>query len=121
MSKILVIAPHPDDETLGCGGSLMRHKDEGDQIYWLIVTGISEDYGWEKDLVIKRDDEIKSVTKKYGFDGVFNLRLPVTKLDTLPVSRLVQKISDVQKEIEPEIIYLPFIYDVHTDHQVITK
>ena len=38
MNKVLVIAVHPDDETLGCGGTLLRHKDEGDEIYWLIVT-----------------------------------------------------------------------------------
>ena len=44
--KILAIAPHPDDETLGCGGTLYKHKAEGDEIYWLIVTGISEDTGW---------------------------------------------------------------------------
>ena len=37
MSKVLVIAPHPDDETLGCGGTLFRHKANGDEIYWLIV------------------------------------------------------------------------------------
>jgi len=38
--KILVIAPHPDDETLGCGGTILKHKDLRDQIYWLIITNI---------------------------------------------------------------------------------
>ena len=50
--KILAIAPHPDDETLGCGGTLYKHKAESDEIYWLIVTGISEDTGWANDAVI---------------------------------------------------------------------
>ena len=121
MSKVLVIAPHPDDETLGCGGTLFRHKANGDEIYWLIVTGISVEIGWSKDAVIKRDNEIEEVSKKCGFSNVFNLRLPTTKIDTLPLSDLIEKITDVYKKVEPEIIYMPFAYDVHTDHQIISK
>ena len=119
--KILAIAPHPDDETLGCGGTLFKHKADGDEIYWLIVTGISEDAGWSNDTVKKRDNEIDAVAEKYGFSDVFNLRLPTTKMDTLPVSDLIEKISNVYKKVEPDIIYMPFAYDVHTDHQIIAK
>ena len=121
MSKVLVIAPHPDDETLGCGGTLSRHKQEGDELYWVIVTCISEDMGWPEAAVKKRDAEIDVVEKKYGFSDVFNFRLPTTKLDTLPLSDLIEKITDVYKKIKPEIIYMPFAYDVHTDHQLIAK
>ena len=121
MSKILVIAPHPDDETLGCGGALFRHKANGDEIYWLIVTGISEDTSWSNDVVTKRDNEIDAVAKKYGFSDVFNFRLPTTKLDTLPLSDLIEKITEVYKKTAPDIIYMPYAYDVHTDHQVIAK
>ena len=39
--KILAIAPHPDDETLGCGGTLLKHKNNGDEINWLIITDIN--------------------------------------------------------------------------------
>ena len=42
MNKVLVIAPHPDDETLGCGGSLLRHRKNGDDLYWVICTGMKE-------------------------------------------------------------------------------
>ena len=121
MSKILVIAPHPDDETLGCGGTLFRYKKEGDLIYWVIVTGISEESGWSSKKVKKRDAEINATTKKYGFQEVFNFRLPTTKIDSLPVTDLIEKISDVYKKVEPEIIYMPFMYDVHTDHQTTAK
>jgi len=121
MSKILVIAPHPDDETLGCGGALFRHKAEGDDIYWLIITGISQEGGWQEKVVKKRDNEIDAVAEKYGFSDVFNLRLPTTKMDTLPVSDLIGEISNVYKKVEPGIIYMPFSHDVHTDHQIIAK
>ena len=121
MSKVLVIAPHPDDETLGCGGTLSRHKQEGDELYWVIVTGISEDMGWPEAAVKKRDAEIDAAAKKYGFAGMFNFCLPTTKVDTLPLSDLIKKITNVYKKVEPEIIYMPFTRDVHTDHQLIAK
>ena len=119
--KILIISPHPDDETLGCGGTLFRHKQEGDELYWVIVTCISEDMGWPEAAVKKRDAEIDGVAKKYGFSDVFNFRFPTTKLDTLPIFDLIEKITDVYKKVEPEIIYMPFSHDVHTDHQLIAK
>ena len=121
MNKVLVISPHPDDETLGCGGTLYRHKNDGDEIYWLIVTGLNENNGWSENTVKKRDNEIEAVAIKYGFSDVFNLRLPTTKIDTLPLSDLIGKITDIYKNIKPDIIYMPFAYDVHTDHQIIAK
>jgi N-acetylglucosamine malate deacetylase 1 len=118
MAKILVVAPHPDDETLGCGGTIFRHINEGNQLYWVIITGISEETGWSSKKVKKRDKEINSARVKYDFQEVFNFRLPTTKIDLLPVTELIEKISDVYKKVEPEIIYMPFAYDVHTDHQI---
>ena len=47
--------------------------------------------------------------------------MPTTKIDLLPVSELIAKISDVYKKVEPEIIYMPFAYDVHTDHQITAR
>jgi len=47
MNSVLVVAVHPDDETLGCGGALLKYKANGDEIHWLIATDIkeSEDFG----------------------------------------------------------------------------
>ena len=70
MSKVLVIAPHPDDETLGCGGTLFRHKQKADELNWVIVTGISEENGWSAEAVEKRDAEIDTVAKKYEFADI---------------------------------------------------
>jgi N-acetylglucosamine malate deacetylase 1 len=121
MNKVLVIAPHPDDETLGCGGTLFRHKHNNDQLFWLIVTNISEDNGWRRDVVIKREKEINSVSKKYGFVKKYNLEFPTTSLNTNSTVKLIDKISDIYREIQPNIIYMPFINDVHTDHQIIAQ
>jgi N-acetylglucosamine malate deacetylase 1 len=119
--KILVIAPHPDDETLGCGGAIFRHKQEGDELYWGIITEICVGTGWSEEAVKKRDFEIAAAAKKYDFSEVFNFGLPTVKIDTLPMSELVDKLTKVFAKIEPEIIYIPFVHDVHTDHQITAK
>ncbi len=119
--KILVISPHPDDETLGCGGTLLKYKKNGDELFWAIVTCISEQSGWSKNDVDKRNGEINSVNRKYQFSKIFNFNLPTTKLDSLPISNLVEKITKVHKEVKPEIIFMPYAHDVHTDHQVIAR
>ena len=59
MNKILVIAVHPDDETLGCGGTLLKHKANGDEIHWLIATDIKESEGYGISTIKKRNKEIK--------------------------------------------------------------
>ena len=46
MNDILVIAPHADDETYGCGGTLLRHVNDGDRIHWLLVTTVEARHGW---------------------------------------------------------------------------
>ena len=119
--KILVISSHPDDETLGCGGTILKHKDIGDKIYWLIVTNIDVKDGWDKDIVKERQKEIKRVAEMYGFEKIFKLDYPATKLDVIPIQKIIESISKVIFEIKPEIIYLPNRSDVHTDHQITFK
>ncbi len=121
MSKVLVIAPHPDDETLGCGGTLLKHKDEGDEIYWVIITNINEGHGWEKSIVEERQKEINNVANAYGFKGVFKLDFPTTKLDIVPIGEMVSSLSMVVNEVKPEIVYIPNRSDIHTDHQTAFK
>jgi len=119
--KILVISPHPDDETLGCGGTILKHKDIGDKIYWLIITNIDIKNGWDKNAVKKRQKEIETVAGMYDFEKTFKLDYPTAKLDIIPVQEINKSISEVILEIEPEIIYLPNRSDVHTDHQISFK
>jgi len=121
MSKILFVSPHPDDETLGCGGTIIRSKIDGHELFWAIITDPSEELGWSKKQVKARQLEIKNVAKKYSFNKVFNLKMPAIMMDTLSMSQIIEKIVSIYNKIEPEIIYIPFLYDVHTDHQIISK
>lgn len=116
--KVLVVAPHPDDETLGCGGTLLKHKNCGDKIYWMIITNIQSENGWPEEDVQKRQNEIQNVSEMYGFEKTFKLDFPTTMLDTIPFNDLIAKMSVVIQEVKPSIVYLPNRSDVHTDHKV---
>lgn len=115
----IVIAPHPDDEVLGVGGTLLRRKAEGAKVAWLIVTAISVQAGWSEEKVKQRADEIRRITEFFGFDEVFTLNFPTTQLDCIPISDLVAGISDVFRIFEPEEVFVPHPSDVHTDHRIV--
>lgn len=116
--RALVVAPHPDDETLGCGGTLMRLRQQGADLTWLIVTGISEDAGWPAQRVRERDAEIARVAELIGFSEIVNLRLPTAQLDTMPMRELIGRFADVFQSVKPQQVFLPCRLDVHTDHRV---
>lgn len=121
MDKVLVVSVHPDDETLGCGGAILKHGDQGDELHWLIVTNISEREGWDKSVVDKRQKEINEVSHRYGFKIVHKLDYPTTRLDSIPIGDLIADISNVIKKTEPSILYVQNRSDIHTDHQVAFK
>lgn len=116
---VLVIAPHPDDETLGAGGLLLRAAAAGRAIHWLIVTTMRPDEGWPAGRIAKRDREIAAVAADYGFAGVHRLGLPTARLDTLPLGDVVAALGQVVAEVQPEVILLPHRGDAHSDHQVV--
>lgn len=118
MKKVFVVAVHPDDETIMCGGTLLKHRANGDEIYWLLITNISIEYGWAEEKVVQRQQEIEVVSKEYDFKGVYKLDFPTTQLDIIPIGRLIDRISSAFNEVKPEIVYLPYCWDVHTDHQI---
>ncbi len=118
MSKVLFISPHPDDETLGCGGTILKHEAMNDKIYWLIMTNISIEEGYNEEEVNIRQQEIGVVAKEYRFEKVFKLDLPTTKLDVIPKKQIIETVSKVIDNIKPAVVYLPNKNDVHSDHQI---
>ena len=116
MKKILVVAPHPDDETLGCGGTLLRHIDEGDKVHWLIGTTIAEEMGFPKERIREREQEIIKVASAYGFEGHHQMEFLTTSLDQVPRSELIAGISNYLSKVQPDTLYLPYRNDIHSDH-----
>ena len=115
---VLVVAAHPDDETFGCGGTLLKHASKGDDLNWLIATNVFEEHGFSSERVARRRVEIQTVGQEYGFKNIIELSYPTMKLDTIPMLDLVRRISKVINEIHPEVVYLPNRSDVHSDHRV---
>ena len=119
--KVLFISVHPDDETLGCGGTILKYKQTNSDIFWLILTEASEKTGYSPEFVDQREKQIIAVNNAYGFNNCFMLNFPTTKLHEVPFEFLHEKISHVFHEIKPDIVYTINRSDVHTDHQVASK
>jgi LmbE family N-acetylglucosaminyl deacetylase len=117
--RVLVVAPHPDDEVLGCGGTLLRLHNEGAELAWLIVTGISEASGWSTERVRERDSEIERAATALGFTETFNLRLPAAQLDIMPMDELIKQCAEIFKSFKPAVVLLPSLADAHTDHRIV--
>ncbi len=117
--NVMVVSPHPDDETLGAGGTILKLKKQGDSVFWLNITDMSEEEGWDKKLVTHRQEQIKDVKRYYGFDGFYNLKLPPTKLTAMDEGSIIGKIKGVFEEVKPDWIILPGQYDAHSDHHVV--
>lgn len=117
--RTLVVAPHPDDEVLGVGGTLLRRSEEGHSVAWLIVTSMSIDGGWSKDQIDRRSREIKDIAEMFSFAEVYELNYATTLLDAVPAKDLVQSVSSVFKNFEPDEIFIPHWGDVHSDHRAV--
>lgn len=114
--RTIVISPHPDDETLGVGGTLLRRKAEGQTVAWLIVTSLTLEGGWSEKRIDQRAAEIQRVRELYDFDDVYELNFPTTGLDSIPMRELVDAVSAVFKKFEPNEVFVPHPADVHSDH-----
>lgn len=117
--KVIVISAHPDDETLGAGGTLLKHKENGDEIYWLIVTNVFEHQGFSAERVSSRQEEIRKVAEMFGFTKTFQLDYPTMSLSSSSLLTMVPQISAVFSEVQPEIIYTLNRSDAHSDHRVL--
>ncbi|GAB3414955.1 PIG-L family deacetylase [Massilia agilis] len=113
---VLCIAPHPDDETLGCGATLLRHVQGGDTVHWLIMTGISQAQGFSAQRVESRRREIEQVAAAYGFAQVHLAGFPTTRLDEVAKGDLVGAVARVVGSVQPHTLYIPYRNDVHSDH-----
>lgn len=117
--SILIVAPHADDETLGCGGTILRYLKEGFLVHWLLVTSMSKDSGFSDEQINARASEIKQVYEAYGFESIHLLGYPPAQLDLIGKGELVDKISDVVNKIQPFEVFTVYRNDSHSDHQAV--
>ena len=116
--KILVIAPHPDDEVLGCGGTIRSLTKTGATVHLCIVT---EAYTpeWSKEFISKRPGEVKRAAKILGVKEVHFLGFPTVALDTVPQKELNERMGELIEKIQPDTIYIPHRGDLNIDHRLV--
>jgi N-acetylglucosamine malate deacetylase 1 len=112
--NVLAISAHPDDETLGCGGTLLKHRDAGDTLHWIIAT-VCHEPQWSADTIARKAKEVERVAAAYTAQ-VFKLGFLNARLDTVAIGDLMTPIEKIVNEIRPEIVYLLHGGDIHTDH-----
>lgn len=118
MKKVIIVSAHPDDEVLGAGGTVLKHIESGDEVYWLVTTNITVSAGFSEERVQSRQKEIRQVEKELGFKKTFLLDYPTMDLSSSSVITMVPKISEVFNEVKPEIIYCVNRSDAHSDHRI---
>jgi len=119
MNKVVVIAPHPDDEVLGCGATIARHSALGNEVIVIIATnaarGAPELYN-EAD-VSKVRIETMEAHKILGVHETIFMDFPAPALNAFPLYRISLAFSEVFNRFKPTFLYLPHPGDLHLDHK----
>jgi LmbE family N-acetylglucosaminyl deacetylase len=113
----LVVSVHPDDETLGCGGTILRRVAEGRSVSWAIVTRAHSPL-WSEAVVEAKSREIDAVAAAYEVASVHRLGFPSTSLDTVPRSELITALRTVVDDVRPEVVYVTHPGDAHAEHAI---
>lgn len=123
MTKILVVVAHPDDEILGCGGTVLRRIAEGDEVYSLILgEGMTARYDKKE---MAGNDEITRlhvasarVSKAVGFKKSWIMDFPDNRFDSVPLLDIIKAVERVKREVMPDVIYTHFEKDLNIDHRI---
>lgn len=124
--KVLVFAPHADDEVLGCGGTIARYVDESADVYVCIVTSgkkpifddtIAVQNGWPHIHYL----EVMASHRVLGIKKTYFLEFPAAALEDVPRYELNRKIQALINEIEPDIVFIPHFGDMQKDHTLTSE
>lgn len=118
--KVLVLAPHPDDEIIGVGGTILKHVHSGDSVSLLIFTKAHEPF-WDKSTILKKSREVQLVSDFLKIKELIWLDFKTTTLGSLPGAEISSRIEHVVEKIKPDIVYSPPKGDVHIDHDVVAN
>lgn len=116
--KVLVIAPHPDDEVLGVGGTIAKRVKQGHEVYICVVTkGFAPLF--EEAFIEQGRCEAKEAHHLLGVKETIFLDFPAVMLETVPRYEMNGKIADVIARIQPDEVYIPHRGDMQIDHQMV--
>ena len=114
--SVIVFSPHPDDDILGCGGTIVKHVNAGAYVTIVYMTS-GEAATWPEgpeELARLREKEAHRAANKLGVHELLFLREPDSDLQ--PSQKNIAKIMDILNEYKPDILYVPHLSDSHPDH-----
>ena len=118
-TEALVIAAHPDDEVLGCGGTIALHTRGGERVVTLITCeSVSLRY---RDVDVDMERQTRDAAAVLQVDDVIELGFPDQALDTLTLTDLIVRLEQVVNEVQPRVVYCQYGGDVNRDHQLLFK
>lgn len=126
-NKILVVAAHPDDEVLGCGGTMARLAMEGNEICTLILgEGITSrdakrDAAKRKTEIACLKEQIKMANKILKVKKIFSFDYPDNRFDTIPLLDIIKTIEDTKGKVDTDIVFTHHHGDLNIDHQITYK
>lgn len=118
IARALILAPHPDDEVLGCGGTIARIVAEGGQVDVAIVTR-GRPPRFDEAQADRVRAEAEQAHRRLGVARSHFLDLPAAELDVIPRADLNHAIGAVVEAVRPDALFVPFLGDVHIDHQLV--
>ena len=114
----LIIAAHPDDEVLGCGGTIARHISEGDNVAVLFLSDGVSSREKPNQSIEERNKSAFEACKILGADTPLFLNFPDNKMDALPLLEIVLALEKIINKIKPEVIYTHHAGDLNIDHRI---
>ena len=123
MNNILFIAPHADDEVLGCGATMAKEAAKGNNVYVLICTNahVGAPELFSEDQIAEIRSEAKTAHKLLGVTETRFLEFPAPQLDQYPGYVMSNQIASVIRNYDIDTVYIPHKGDCHKDHEVIHR
>ncbi len=118
--KILVLAPHPDDEVLGCGGTLRKYANIGADIILCLVTE-SQMPEYSESYIAQKKEEIKKSCSALGINTIIDLQFPTAKHEALSPKAIIEKITEVIATHSPDTLFIPHCGDLHIEHRLVCE
>lgn len=119
--NILIVAPHADDEVLGCGGIMAKYASGGHNVFAAIMTNahVGDPELFPAKMIDEVRKEAKNAHKVLGVKKTFFYDFPAPRLDTFPAYKISNELHKLYKTLNIEILYLPHKGDIHKDHTII--
>ena len=119
-SRILVIAPHADDETIAMGGTIARRAAEGHEVYVAVVTGHGDEGPhplWPRRTWDIVRGEARRACELLGVKELLFEEVPAVLVSQYPIWKLNRVTAALVERVQPEALYVPFPFDLHKDHR----